>query len=118
VLERLANLIPDPEARARALAQAQNELMQTISNSDASQANINAAEAQHRSVFVAGWRPFIGWVCGAALGIEFLVRPLLSWGFPDMPPMPSAGDGLWVVVTGILGLGAYRTLEKTRNVTR
>ena len=41
------------------------------------QLEINANEAQHKSMFVAGWRPFIGWVCGAALAYNFIVQPLL-----------------------------------------
>ena len=43
------------------------------------QNEINKVEAQHRSVFVSGWRPFIGWVCGVALAYNFIVRDLLTW---------------------------------------
>ena len=112
VLERLAALIPDPAARAQAVAQAQTEVMDALSSSDANQIEVNKIEAASGNFFVAGWRPMIGWVCGAALFMEFLIRPVLSWSAPDMPPMPQAGEGLWVVVTGILGIGALRSIEK------
>lgn len=112
VLERLSSLIPDPEARARALAEAQTEMVNALASSDANQVEVNKAEATSGSLFVAGWRPAIGWVCGAALAVEFLLRPILSWAVPSLPPMPAAGEGLWVVVTGILGLGAMRSYDK------
>jgi len=43
------------------------------------QSEINKVEAQHRTIFVAGWRPFIGWVCGVALAYNFVLRDLLIW---------------------------------------
>lgn len=116
ILERLASIIPDPEARARALADAQSEMTRTLSQSDAQQAEVNKAEAASGSLFVAGWRPAIGWVCGGALVVEFLARPILAWAVPSLPPMPAAGEGLWVVVTGMLGLGGLRSFEKARGI--
>jgi len=82
------------------------------------QAEINKVEAAHRSLFVAGWRPFIGWVCGAALAWNYIIQPLFSWAtiaFMDSPPIPpptlSLGE-LMPVVMGLLGLGAIRGVEK------
>lgn len=118
IVERVIGLIPDPEVREKARLEAAQEAAKLIAGSDAGQVTVNVAEASAPFWFAANWRPFIGWVCGLALALEFLVSPLLAWGFPEMQPMPDAGDELWVVVTGILGLGALRTVEKTQGVAR
>lgn len=80
------------------------------------QAAINMIEAQHRSVFVAGWRPFIGWVCGAGLAWKFVFYELLGWlsaifGGPTPPQLIGVSE-LIPLVVALLGLGAYRTTEK------
>ena len=75
------------------------------------QAEINKAESAHRSIFVAGWRPFIGWICGVGLSIPFVVNPLLQWiTGEEGPQMPL--DHIMPLVVALLGLGAYRTGEK------
>lgn len=75
------------------------------------QAEINKLEAQHRSIFVAGWRPAIGWVCAAGLAFPFLLNPVLQWytgaAGPDMPT-----DALTSLIVALLGLGGLRTAEK------
>ena len=81
------------------------------------QAEINKVEAQHRSVFVAGWRPFIGWVCGAALAYSFILRDLIAWaiaaaGQTIAPPPELAMEHLITILMALLGLGGYRTFEK------
>ena len=77
------------------------------------QTKINEAEAQHRSIFVAGWRPFIGWVCGVALAYNFVLRDLIIFvvGNDFVPPALQM-DHLMTVLMGMLGLGAFRTYEK------
>ena len=80
------------------------------------QAEINKIEAQHRSLFVAGWRPFIGWVCGFALAWHFIGYDLLSWGaanfgYVNPPQLIGTGD-LLTVVFSLLGLGGMRSFEK------
>lgn len=88
------------------------------------QHEVNRAEASSGSLFVAGWRPFIGWVCGVALGYEFIARPLGIWSvavwMPGGPILPSiAGDGmLWELMFGMLGLAGLRSFEKTKRVAR
>ena len=74
------------------------------------QNRINIAEAGHRSLFVAGWRPFIGWICGLAIFYHFLLQPILAGFAVDLPVI--ALTDLWPVIVGMLGLGAYRTYEK------
>ncbi len=85
---------------------------------------INKVEAQHRSRFVAGWRPFIGWVCGSALAYNYLLHPLIvwawtAWGDPTVPVPPALSLGeLMPVVLGMLGLGGYRMAEKMVKVAK
>jgi hypothetical protein len=75
------------------------------------QVTLNKVEAQHRSMFVAGWRPFIGWVCGLGLANVYLVNPWLQWLYgikgPELPL-----DVIVELVIAMLGLGTLRTVEK------
>lgn len=81
------------------------------------QAEINKIEAAHRSVFVAGWRPFIGWVAGMGLIFPFVINPIIQWytgkAGPEMPM-----DHLMNLVYALLGLGIYRTVEKLQGRTK
>ena len=82
------------------------------------QAEINKIEAAHRSVFVAGWRPFIGWVCGVALAWHFILFDVAVWVtvnfFPEVTEIPklTGTETLATVLLSLLGLGAFRTVEK------
>jgi len=78
---------------------------------------VNLAQAGHRSIFVAGARPFILWVCGFGLFFTFLVNPILQWltGDPG-PTLPN--DIIMELVLGILGLGTLRTVEKLQGVSK
>ena len=80
------------------------------------QGEINKIEAQHRTIFVAGWRPFIGWVCGVALAYNFVLRDLLIWFIgPEQVPPALQMEHLMTVLIGMLGLGGMRTFEKFNN---
>jgi hypothetical protein len=80
------------------------------------QAEINKVEAQHRTIFVAGWRPFIGWVCGFALAYNFVLRDMLIWFIgPEQVPPALQMEHLMTVLVGMLGLGGMRTYEKLNN---
>jgi hypothetical protein len=87
------------------------------------QTDINKAEAQHRSIFVAGWRPFIGWTCGVALAYHFVVAPLIlfgaGWAGAEIPDLPQFDmESLMTVLLGMLGLGGMRTFEKAKGLTK
>ena len=75
------------------------------------QVELNKVEAGHRSIFVAGWRPFIGWVCGFGLVNTFLINPWLQW-ITDKPGPVLPQDIMLELVIALLGLGALRTVEK------
>tara|TARA_R110000772_G_scaffold8967_2_gene29473 strand:- start:169 stop:552 length:384 start_codon:yes stop_codon:yes gene_type:complete len=79
------------------------------------QLEINKVEAAHKSLFVAGWRPFIGWVAGIGLLYNVLLSPILDIWF-DVPEVDPAI--LTSTLMGMLGLGAMRTYEKKNNVSR
>ena len=101
-------------------AEIQQSLIEIEARASQSQNEVNAIEARHASVFVAGWRPFIGWVCGFSVAYNFIVHPLLTWmaeiWFPGMEPPALNIEGLMSIVMGMLGLGAMRTYEKYKNV--
>lgn len=108
------------------------------------QIEINRAEAQHTSIFVAGWRPFIGWIGGLALAYQFLFYPFMIWAWailqayghipchlPEViastnasidltqcsfttPPNFDAGP-LFAIITGMLGIGGMRSFDKLKN---
>ncbi len=80
------------------------------------QAEINRIEASHRSLFVAGWRPFIGWVCGLGFLWAFILHPLFLWlvavrGLAITPPEIMT-DNMMELVLALLGLGTLRSVEK------
>ena len=87
------------------------------------QLDINKAEAKHRSIFVAGWRPFIGWTCGIALCWHFVLQPVVMFlsayiGF-QIPELPEFDMGsLMTILGGLLGLGGLRTYEKQKGLTK
>jgi len=82
----------------------------------------NTAEASSSSTFVAGWRPFIGWVCGSGLAMQFILFPLSTWVaqlFGKNVPMPNLDMGtLLTLLLGMLGLGGLRSYEKIKGVSK
>lgn len=83
---------------------------------------VNQAEAASASVFVAGWRPFIGWVCGSACAWNWIGLPIAKAGLAlaghNLPLAPADLSEMLPVLMGMLGLGALRTFEKTKGVAR
>ena len=81
---------------------------------------VNQEEAKSQSVFVAGWRPFIGWVCGSALAYYYVAQPFLVWGlsvFNINTTMPTLDVGeLMTLLIGMLGLAGMRSYDKTQEV--
>lgn len=85
------------------------------------QLQINLAEAQSPRLWVSGWRPYFGWVGGTAFMYVGLLKPLLSWlslikGWPVPPDVDT--EFLWVVVSGLLGIGTLRTVDKVKGVSK
>lgn len=124
----LSKIIPDANARAqaqeeitRALIEKQGEVDKAIAEAAKAQAEVNLAEAQNPSMFVSGWRPFLGWVCGIGFTYSFVLSPILNaiLSFFGVHPIPVLDTGpLMTLVLGMLGLGTMRTAEKIQGVDR
>lgn len=123
VLAIIQKVIPDKAAAAAATAQLQQmaaqgqleEELAALQSVTTSQSDVDKVEAASSSLFVAGWRPAIGWVCGLAFGFQFLLRPLLQWGMAlagHPVVLPGLDDSLTQLTYGMLGMGALRTIEK------
>tara|TARA_R110000822_G_scaffold254506_3_gene380748 strand:+ start:401 stop:808 length:408 start_codon:yes stop_codon:yes gene_type:complete len=116
----LDRVFPDPAQQATARLellklQQSGELTQL-----AGQMEINKVEAANPSVFVSGWRPAIGWVCGAGFAVQFVIGPLAEWGsalygHPVKFPQMDTGT-MMPLLLGMLGLGGMRTAEKMQGV--
>jgi len=130
IIAIINKVVPDKAAAAQAVAtlnqmQLQGELQEEFAQLQAvtsAQSDVDKVEAANANVFVSGWRPAIGWVCGAALASQYIARPLLQWGFTiahqTIPTLPGIDDNLWQLMFGLLGLGTLRTVEKIKGVSR
>ena len=105
----------------------ENRLLEREHDAKIAQIEVNKEEAKSKSLFVAGWRPAVGWTCCFAMVFNFIIQPLILWILPILsvwypeaakitpPPALSLGEMLPILM-GMLGLGAYRTYEKKNGV--
>lgn len=86
------------------------------------QVELNKIEAGHRSVFVAGWRPAVGWVCAIGVGWAYLGHPLFLWAAalwaPGLQPPVIHTDSLFELVLAMLGMAGLRSFEKAKGTTK
>ena len=120
--EAVGRFLPeDKEARAKAERDIEAQLSAHLAKIDLAQLEVSKQEAAHRSIFVAGWRPFIGWACGSALAWTYIVQPVLSFVLAQtgyLVPLPLLDMGqMMPVLMGMLGLGGLRTFEKFKKVS-
>ena len=122
----LEKIIPDPKASAEAKTkllelQQQGELayLDAEVKLATGQLEINKIEAASTSLFVSGWRPAVGWLCASGCGYTFVLWPILSWASLNFgwtqPPQLDA-NVLMGLLSGLLGLGGLRTVEKIKSV--
>ena len=99
---------------------AETERMEVQQATDIAQIAVNRAEAYHPSMFVAGWRPFVGWACGFALVYHFVVFPVFgAWiAQQGYPLVDLQWQELSVILMGMLGFGTLRTFEKHKGTAR
>jgi len=103
-------------------AKLDHELKTAFHSANLAQIEVNKQEAAHQSLFVAGWRPFVGWVCGIALAYHFVLAPFLLFVFSaygleqELPEFDFSQ--LSTILMGMLGLGGLRTYEKMKKVSR
>jgi hypothetical protein len=120
-------LIPDRAAAEKAKAEMEAELIRASNEAALAQVEVNKIEAAHSSVFVAGWRPAIGWVCAAAMALYYIPMALVGTGLwawaciqaGVIVPRPEMGIVEIIgLVTSLLGMGTLRTTEKLNGVAR
>lgn len=122
IVNKVLDLIPDPNAKARAEAEMQAELLKYAAEQSAQQSEVNKVEAANSNVFVAGWRPAIGWTCAMAFMFMYVVAPLATWVaafFNHIVPIPQFDtNALMSLTTGMLGLGAMRSFDKKQGTSK
>lgn len=107
--------------------EAENKLLQFEHEAKVAQIGVNKEEAKSKNLFVAGWRPFIGWACGFAMAFNFILLPILPWVISIVSIwVPQAGDvklptpfdmsQMMPVLLGMLGIGGFRSFEKVKGV--
>jgi len=128
IIGKVLDFIPNPVEREKAklefelkVQENETEILKLFMQSDTVQAEINKAEATNNNIFVSGWRPFIGWVCGSAFAWAFFLEPIVLFGF-SAAGHPLTGLPKFDLITmssvllGMLGLGGMRTFEKFKGV--
>lgn len=117
----LDKFVPDAKDRL----EAENLVLKALISSDTQQVELNKVEAANTSTFVSGWRPFIGWVCGASLAYAVIGYSFLNWLFllvngvtvADVPELPKPDTTItFEILMAMLGLGGLRTYEKLKGV--
>lgn len=119
----LDKFIPDADEKAKLAHEIATMAEKQAHEANMGQLEINKMEAQHRSVFIAGWRPFLGWGLSFAMIWHFVLVPMISFGFAygglETPELPAFDmDSLMTVLMGMLGLGGLRTFEKTKGLAK
>lgn len=111
-------VVPDRAAADKAKLEMQARLLEAATTGALAQIKVNETEAGHQSVFVAGWRPAIGWICAAALAYSYMIVPLVGFSLTLMgkpvPRWPVLDGNLWELMFGMLGLGALRSYDKAQ----
>ena len=114
----LDKFVEDKDAKNKIKA----ELEQSIIGLQAAQAAANIEQAKHSSLFVAGARPAIMWICALGLLTQFFLMPIAEWAsalwFPDVALPSLATEELMTLTLALLGLGGMRSFEKSRGVAR
>jgi len=118
----LDKFIEDKDQKA-ALAHEIATLADKQANEQAvAQIELNKVEAAHKSMFVAGWRPAVGWVCALAMLLNFILIPFINLGLEfaglDLQLDLIDMETMMPVLFGMLGLGGMRTAEKLKGVQR
>ena len=111
VTSLLDKFIPDADEKAKIAHEISTLAEKQAHDLAMAQIEVNKSESKHVSIFVAGWRPFIGWTCGLALFYHFLAQPILVF-FMDKPAPTFDMSTLSTILMGMLGLGGLRTFEK------
>ena len=118
----LDKFIPDADQKMKIAAELSTMAERHAQELAKGQLEVNKVEAASKSMFVAGWRPAVGWVCVLGMAMNFIIVPLGNFGLSvaDIEvviPMIDTSQ-MMPVLMGMLGLGAMRTVEKVQKVSR
>jgi|TARA_R110000744_G_scaffold36954_1_gene84999 hypothetical protein len=118
----LDRFFPNKEEKERAQREIESKLTEHLAQIDLAQLEVNKQEAAHRSLFIAGWRPFIGWTCGLALFYTYLIQPMATFVLAqtgELIQLPQVDLSMMMpVLLGMLGLGGLRSFEKYKGVSK
>lgn len=118
----LDKVIPDNNAKQKAKADIEKALVDNASKINLAQAETNKIEAGHRSIWVAGWRPCLGWIAALGFGWMFVLQPIAQWIIlltGHAVPLPDfQTDALIELTFAMLGLAGLRTYEKQKGLTK
>jgi hypothetical protein len=129
VVESVGKVIGDLHTSDKERMELELEAKRIDQAVDLGQMEVNKVEAANQNLFVAGWRPAIGWIGAGAMFYQFLLYPLLVWAWVWLqaegyvprevkPPPMLDTDALWVILSGMLGIAGMRSFEKSRGVAR
>ena len=123
VTDVIGRFLPeDKEKRAAAEREIEKQLATHLAKIDLAQLEINKQEAAHRNIFVAGWRPFIGWSCGIAMCYAYIIQPITIFVLAqtgNLVSLPTLDlSEMMPVLLGMLGLGGLRSFEKYKKITK
>ena len=129
VVESVGKVIGDLHTSDKERMELELEAKRIDQAVDLGQMEVNKVEAANQNLFVAGWRPAIGWVGAGAMAYQFLLYPLLVWAWVWLqaegyvpkevsPPPMLDTEALWVILSGMLGIAGMRSFEKSRGVAR
>jgi hypothetical protein len=117
----LDRVLPDKAANDAAKAQLASAVVQGQFAAQIAQIQVDQTEAASQSIFVAGWRPFVGWCCGAAFAYAFIIQPFAQFLLVafhsdfDIAKLPQMDlSQMMPVLLGMLGLGAMRSYDKSQ----
>ena len=111
----LDKFIPDADTKANIAFELATLAEKQAHEQVKAQLEVNKAEAAHKNMFVAGWRPAVGWVCTTGMAVNFILVPLFGAQL-GIVPLPT-GE-MMPVLLGMLGLGGLRSAEKYHKVSR
>ena len=122
IFDKLVGLIPDPAAAAKAKAEAMAMMIDAAQRADAAQMEVNKVEAASGSLFIAGWRPFVGWVCAVGVAWNWIGLPvgvfIAALVEHNLDLRPADLSEMLPLLLGLLGMGGLRTFEKVQGVAR
>lgn len=120
LLDKVLSFIPNPAEKAKAKAEFEMTLLQTLQANDTAQLDVDKVEASSSSLFVSGWRPCVGWICAAGVAWSFILQPIADWLLALWKPgvvTPVLDSGqLMTLLLGLLGMGALRSVDKYNGV--